>query len=133
MKHKLIILLSIFSSAIFAQNITSTFDSDDEGWRIINVTVIPIINIITVSNPFLPTFNPTGGPPNGAGNGHISIAENTTLGTYYFSAPATSRSSWKFLSAPNRFHHECRAQSGCGYFEWQVGVQVSALSFEQTF
>jgi gliding motility-associated-like protein len=92
MKHWLLAAaLSIFTTVIFTQNITSTFDTNDEGWRIVNYSSTTGITFGTA----LPTYTRT---TVGTPNGFISKYEGLVIGgsTLYFSAPA------KFLGNHSR-------------------------------
>ena len=71
-----------------AVNLSSTFNTTDEGWRVVNN------NAANPATPVSPTFNPTGGNP----GGHISVTDAaadptaTTNGLYYqLVAPASWR------------------------------------------
>ena len=66
------ILSALFTSTSYAATISSTFDTDDEGW---------IIQGDATSS--LPAYQATGGNP----GGHIEADDRITGGVWYFSAP----------------------------------------------
>jgi Laminin B (Domain IV) len=92
--------LSIFTTVIFAQNITSTFDVNNDGWTAINR--VPIFGNLASNL----TYLPTGGFPNGC----ISVNEATTAaGVLYFVAPPKFRGN-KTLSYGNNLRFDIRSQ-----------------------
>ncbi|MGH7453962.1 MAG: laminin B domain-containing protein, partial [bacterium] len=74
MRRYFILAAILFSTSgyLFAQDITSQFDTDDEDWRAVN------------NNMSIPTYFATGGNP----GGYISITDNRSGIAWYWQAPA---------------------------------------------
>jgi gliding motility-associated-like protein len=104
MKQWLLAAVSIFFSHLLtAQNISSTFDNDDDGWTAVN----RVSNILfTTVNPYTLTYTATGGNPSGC----ISANETpSSLGTLYFVAPAKFRGN-KTLAYGNKLSFDIKSQ-----------------------
>ena len=101
MKQWLLAAVSIILTTILsAQNISSTFDTNVEGWTAINR--IPFLGNST----YTLTHLPSGGNPNGC----ISVNEATTsLGVLFFVAPPIFRGN-KTLAYGNKFSFDIRSQ-----------------------
>jgi Laminin B (Domain IV) len=104
MKQWLLAAVSIILTTILpAQNISSTFDTNDEGWTAVNRVIFLGLPIIS-TNPL--TYSSTGGNTNGC----ISINENPSFpGTLYFVAPPKFRGN-KTLAYGNKLSFDIRSQ-----------------------
>ena len=79
-----LLALLVAATTSVASDIVSTFDSSDEGWKVIVLPDYGPYSAISFG-PLSPTFSPSGGNP----GGYILSADPQGIdGTFYFEAPA---------------------------------------------